>query len=605
MAEARPTLIYDGDCGICRTWVDYWARLTGDCVAYRPYQEAARDFPSIPVTDFARAIQLVEEDGRVYAGAAASFRVLAYAPGHGGWWWLYRHVPGFAASSERAYAFFAVRRALLARLTRLLWGARLEPASYRLASALFLRLLGAIYVAAFASLGVQITGLVGENGILPLGHYLEAAREGWGVAAYWSLPTLFWIDASDLALVGGSVSGVALGCLVAAGYGLRPALVALYLLYVSFIYAGQTFTSYQWDLLLAESGFVAIFLSSGSVIVLWLYRWLLFRYMFLSGAVKVLSNFPTWQNLTALDYHLWTQPLPTPLAWYAAQLPHAVLAAATAVTLLLELALVFLIFLPRRPRAVAAWSVVAFQILIMLTGNFAFFNLLTISLCVLLLDDAALRPLLPGRLASWTALDLPYGGRAATAAAVALVVVTVPPGIDRIWTAFSGAGLPLAGAITRAVSPLLIVNDYGPFATTTRTRPEIVIEGSDDGEAWRPYVFRYKPGPVERAPRWNVPHQPRLDWQMWFAAYGTFSDNPWFGALMQRLLEGRPEVLELLAVSPFPERPPKYVRALLYEYRFARGETDAGSWWARRLTGIYFPQTSLEDLERLQQGPAT
>ena len=265
----------------------------------------------------------------------------------------------------------------------------------------FLRLLGAIYIIAFASLGVQILGLVGEAGIAPVGRYLDAARQGWGVAAYWRMPTLLWLNSSDAVLVAGTLVGLLLGFLVVLGLWDRPALVGLFVLYLSYVYAGQMFTSYQWDLLLLEAGFLAIFLTAGSRIVVWLYRWLIFRYMFLSGAVKLLSGNPTWQDLTALKYHFWTQPLPTPLAWYAAQLPEWVLAAATAVTLIIELVIVFLIFLPRRLRAFAAWCILLFQLAIMLTGNYGFFNLLTMALCVFLFDDAAMRRLLPRRLTTW------------------------------------------------------------------------------------------------------------------------------------------------------------------------------------------------------------
>ena len=211
MSEARETLVYDGDCEICRYWVEYWKQQTGEHVVYRPYQEAASDFPTIKLEDFRHAIQLIEPDGQTYAGAAATYRVLRHAGGRGVWWWMYEHVPGFAPASERAYAFFARRRGLLRRLSWLLWGSRLEPESYEIVSWVFLRLLGAIYIIAFASLGVQILGLVGEAGIAPVGRYLDAARQGWGVAAYWRMPTLLWLNSSDAALVAGTLLGVASG----------------------------------------------------------------------------------------------------------------------------------------------------------------------------------------------------------------------------------------------------------------------------------------------------------------------------------------------------------------------------------------------------------
>src|SRR6266478_4167932 len=321
MSQARPTLVYDGDCGICRYWVDYWQGLTGERVIYRPYQEAAVDFPAIPLEAFQHAIQLIERDGTIYSGAAATYRVLRHVPGRGAWWWLYAHVPGFAVVSERSYAFIARRRGLLNRVSKLLWGSALEPERYELVSWVFLRLLGAIYVAAFASLAVQIQGLAGHAGVLPLDDYLDAAHHALGSAAYRLLPTLFWLNPGDVALIAGTIAGVLLGLLVVLDRWTRPALIGLFALYLSYVYAGQDFMTFQWDLLLLEAGFLAIFLTGGSRIVVWLYRWLVFRYFLLAGVVKLLSGDPTWHTLTALEYHFWTQPLPTPLAWYASQLP--------------------------------------------------------------------------------------------------------------------------------------------------------------------------------------------------------------------------------------------------------------------------------------------
>jgi predicted DCC family thiol-disulfide oxidoreductase YuxK len=597
MLETRPTLVYDGDCGICRYWVDYWQGLTGERVRYRPYQEAAADFPGIAPDAFAHAIQLIEADGHVYSGAAATYRVLRYAPGRAAWYWLYAHLPGFAPASEWAYAFFARHRGLLNRISKLLWGPALEAERYALVSWVFLRLFGAIYLAAFASLAVQIRGLVGQAGILPATDYLAAAATALGGAAYYSVPTLFWLNASDGAFVAGTLVGLVLAVLVILDWWTRPALVGLFALYLSYVCAGQDFFSFQWDLLLLEAGFLAIFLTGGSRIVVWLYRWLVFRYLFLAGAVKVLSHDPTWRNGTALEYHFWTQPLPTPLAWYAAQLPSWLLAGATATTLAVELGSVFLIFLPRRPRALAACCVLLFQTLILMTGNYNFFNLLTMLLCIFLLDDAALRRVLPRRIEVLAQARSPAPGRAATVLATAVALIVVPVGCDWIWRAFTRAPLPVVGVLTRVVAPLMIVNPYGLFAIMTTTRPEIVIEGSVDGHAWREYVFRYKPGPLARAPPWNIPHQPRLDWQMWFAALGGAEANPWFQNLLLRLLEGSPAVLALFESNPFPDRPPQVVRATLYDYRFASPQVRAatGDWWVRRVDGLYFPETRLSD----------
>ena len=600
MGENRATLVFDGDCAICRSWVSYWEQLTHGRVCYRAYQEAAADFPAISPEEFARAIRLIEPDGQVYAGAAASYRVLSYAPGHRGWWWIYTHMPGFAPASERAYAFFARHRGLLGGVSRLLWGAAIEPERDALVRFAFLRLIGAIYVAAFASFGVQVLGLIGHAGLLPLVDYLADARQGWGTAAYWRLPTLFWLNSSDQVLLAATILGGGLGLMAILGLWVRLVLVGAFVLYLSLVYAGQVFMNYQWDELLLEAGFLAIFLTAGSRLIVWLYRWLLFRFLFLSGALKLVSGDPTWRDLSALDYHFWTQPLPTPLAWYAARLPHALTAWATAATLALELGLVFLIWLPRRPRALAGIGVLLFQGLIVLTGNYGFFNLLTMALCVFLFDDAALRRLVPARLAAQIAANAPRPGRAASAVATVLALIVVPVGLERIWQPLRQTPLPVLSALTSAVSPLLIVNPYGLFITTTTTRPAIVIEGSADGQIWREYAFRYAPGPVTRAPSWNIPHQPRLDWQLWFAAYGGAAEQSFFAPLMRALLEGSAPVRALLGADPFPDRPPKYVRAQLYDYRFADSQTYArtGQWWVRRLAGLYFPEVSLDDFLR-------
>jgi hypothetical protein len=529
--------------------------------------------------------------------------MLRHAPGRAAWWWCYSHLFGFASSSEAAYAFFAARRRVLNGLTKILWGPRLEAERYTLVSWIFLRVFGAIYMAAFASLGVQVLGLIGHDGILPVGEYFAAAHRAIGNSAYHYLPSLFWMNSSDTALVAGSGVGVLLGLLVIVDRWTRPALIGLFALYLSYVHAGQEFMSFQWDTLLLEVGFLSIFLTGGSRIVVWLFRWLVFRFMFMAGIVKLLSGDPTWHALTALEYHFWSQPLPTPLAWYAAQLPARLLVAGTAAALAVELGVVFLIFSPRRLRAVAAYCVLLLQSMILLTGNYNFFNLLTMLLCLFLFDDAALR-VVAGRFESLAQRRTPVPGRGATLVATLLAMLVVPIGSNQIWRAFTHAELPVIGSVTRALSPWFIVNPYGLFAVMTTTRPEIVIEGSADGDTWREYVFRYKPGPLTRPALWNIPHQPRLDWQMWFAALGSPRDDPWFVMLMWRLLQGSPPVLALLQDSPFTEAPPKYVRARLYDYRFADGPTHraTGQWWTRRLEGMYFPQVSAADFRRAAEG---
>ena len=401
-------------------------------------------------------------------------------------------------------------------------------------------------------------------------------------------------------MVAGTIAGAVLALLVIVDWWTRPALIGAFALYLSYVVAGQDFMSFQWDALLLEVGFLAIFVTGGSRIVIWLYRWLVFRYLLLAGAVKLLSGDASWQALTALDYHFWTQPLPSPPAWYAAELPHWVLVGGTTATLVVELGIVFLVLLPRRPRAVAAWCVLLFQALIMLTGNYNFFNLLTMLMCVFLFDDAALRRWFPPRLASWVRRRAPHrdarrrrSRRQWHWSSCRLASM----GSRRLWRT---PICPWLAPSTEMMSPLRIVNRYGLFAVMTTSRPEIVIEGSVDGQTWREYEFRYKPGPLARRAPWTMTHQPRLDWQMWFAALGDFRQNPWFVSLMLRLLQGSPPVLALLDSNPFPDGPPKFVRAKLYDYRFTDQGTRAasGQWWSRTLRGMYFPQVSLANFAR-------
>jgi hypothetical protein len=245
-----------------------------------------------------------------------------------------------------------------------------------------------------------------------------------------------------------------------------------------------------------------------------------------------------------------------------------------------------------------AGLVVAFQVAIMLTGSYSWFNLLTVLLCLFLLDDQALRRLLPARVAHHITSSAPRPGRLATGIATAVAVIIVPVGANIVYAPLAGRNLPLAGAMTETLAPLLIVNPYGLFATTTTTRPVLVIEGSNDNRTWTEYALPFLPGPPDRAPRWSIPYQPRLDWQLWFAAYSNAGQQRWIERLLQRLLEGSPHVAHLFAPGPFTDRPPKYVRVLVYDYRFATAH-ERGAWWVRREEGTFFPAVTRQDFRRI------
>jgi Lipase maturation factor len=459
----------------------------------------------------------------------------------------------------------------------------------------FLKALALVYLIAFLSFGTQATGLIGEHGILPLEPYLRNAASVLGASRWRILPTLFWFDSSDaflkLVCFLGGVSAV----LVFVGKFWRIALVFCYIFYLSVVHAGQDFTSYQWDMLLLEVGFLAIF-TGWHPLVLGLFRWLLFRLMLLSGLAKLMSGDPTWRNLTALRYHYETQPLPTPLAWYANLLPAGMQRASVAAMFTIELLIPFLLFLPRRWRASGGLAIAALQVMILLTGNYTFFNWLTLALCLFAFDDDTvlrwiprriiplIRPVEPGP------ITRPIGAAAGAIVLGLSLILLVSSVAGRTWRP--------ATEIVRLTSPFGIANNYGLFAVMTTTRDEIILEGSNDGAKWLAYEFPYKPGDVYRMPPVIAPLQPRLDWQMWFAALGTYRNNPWFVNLAVRLLQGRREVTRLLAKNPFPDAPPRFIRANIYRYWFTGFKTrsQTGAWWNRTPRGVYMRAISLDDV---------
>ena len=598
--SSKPLLVYDNTCDFCRYWIAQWQHATGDQVDYAPYQEVAADFPEIPLSAFENSVQLILQNGSVLSGAEAVLRAL----NKGSLLWCYYRLPGFANVSEGIYRLIAQHRPFFSALTRWFWGTHTERTTFYLSRWLFLRGLGCIYLIAFLSLWVQIHGLVGSNGILPAGQYLEAVRQQIGTEGYYLVPTLFWLNPSDAFLHFLCAGGVVLSLVLIAGFVPRFALVGLWMFYLSLVTVGQVFLSFQWDVLLLEVGFLAIFFAplqlretftrtpQSSTAFLWLLRWLLFRLMFASGFVKLASD-EVWRNLTALNFHYETQPLPTWLGWYAHQLPEWFHKASTIGMFAAELVIPFLIFAPRRPRIVGCVGLVALQILIILTGNYCFFNLLTIALCLLLIDDVMWKALRPKRfMPTIHTIEKPSRQYRRIGIAVAATLLFLLSSIRFGGQLFREAQLPDVAWI----APFRSVNTYGLFADMTESRPEIIVEGSNDRITWKTYQFRWKPGNLKVAPKWVAPHQPRLDWQMWFAALqGSYRNTPWFLHFMGALLQGKSEVLQLFTENPFPDSPPRYVRATLYDYNFTDLTTkrSEGTWWSREWKGIYCPAISL------------
>lgn len=478
--------------------------------------------------------------------------------------------------------------------------------SWAFSTWLFLRLLGVVYFFAFWSLDSQILGLAGSQGIAPAQAVMAQARAwaeadqiGWSRFVQW--PTVYWLGVNDAWLTGVCRLGMLVSLPLALGVGSVAVLPLLWLLYLSLATVTGEFLAFQWDSLLLETGAVAIALAPWTLVerpgrqqpprvARWLVWWLLFRLMLASGIVKMTSGDPLWRGLTALTVHYETQPLPTPLAWYAHQLPAWFQQLCTALVLAIELVVPWFILGGVRWKRVAAATFVMLQTGIALTGNYAFFNVLSVSLVVTLIDDAAWHRILPGR---GTAQRVTPSRRWQWMPAAILAALIVPVSLD---ITARQAGLELPGSawtlrIREALLPLRSVNAYGLFAVMTPTRPEITIEGSLDGTSWQPYMFRYKLDDPSQRPRWVAPHQPRLDWQMWFAALGEADDSTWFEPLCRRLLEGSPDVIGLLAKTPFPNGPPRYIRATRAQWHMTTWAEHAvdGHWWTRGTPRPFVP----------------
>jgi lipase maturation factor 1 len=642
-------MIWDGECHFCKRWIERWREITAGKVDYGTYQEAAARFPEIPIEQFKRSVAFIEPDGEAFFAAEAVYRSLRYRSSRKWLVWSYDHVPGFAPISEAAYKFIARHRSLGSTFTRFLWGNDVRPPTYFWARRWFLRMLGLVYLIAFVSLWVQVDGLVGGNGISPVSRFLPAVRQQLGTDAYFLLPTLCWFDSSNAFLHFLCSGGVVLSLLLIFGVAPALSLVALFVFYLSLTIAGQVFLNFQWDVLLLETGFLSIFLAPWrlwprelmwwprssafaglrrdkatsatdypvSRAGLFLLKFLLFKLLLMSGVVKLASGDDSWgwlnhsfywSALTALDYHYWSQPLPTVFAWWADKTSEWFKHFSVAFCLAVEIIVPFFIWAPRRPRLIAAGLVIFLQIVIALTGNYCFFNLLTIALCLLLIDDAAIgttrgdirAPIngAPDASPARTSRALP--NQLCSYAAIVVIVVTLPINAWLIFSAFKPQSRPpgwLANFYEQ-LEAFRIVNGYGLFRVMTKDRCEIVIEGSTDGVDWMPYEFKWKPGDVKRAPGWCAPHQPRLDWQMWFAALESPDQNPWLIGLIVRLLEGSRDVTGLLARNPFSDKPPQYVRAMFYRYRFTNSEQrqQTGAWWTRQELREYLPTLSRDQL---------
>jgi len=517
---------------------------------------------------------------------------------------------------------------------------------------LCLRALGLIYFSVFYSLIFQIRGLMGSDGILPAGRYLQQVAQALGRwERLWYAPTLLWLSRGPHTLLALCWVGIIASVLLMLNFWPRGMLVICFVCFLSFIAAAQDFSSYQSDGMLLEAGFISLFFAPPGFrpslahphppprASLFLLQWEWFRIYFESGAVKLLSGDPEWRNFTAMDEYYQNGPLPTWISWYVQQLPHKFHASTVAATLVMELGLVWMLFLPRRWRIVLFFLVTLWQIGVILTANYAFLNYLVLALGVLLLDDCFFVSILPVKWRSPLAfaqntgkdIGVPASTNAATVSELSTVSHATEVDTDRklaevswkqkisrhahlvkvaitavmlTWIFYDTAAelvlmfsrVPLLTSPIGALEPFRIANQYGLFAVMTRGRYEIEFQGSSDGQNWIPYPFRYKPQALNEPSRIYAPYQPRFDWNLWFASLSSWRESPIVPNTEVRLLSNAKDVLSLFRDNPFSREPPKRVRAVLWQYWFTTtAERRAtGSWWRRQFLGLYAPTLELE-----------
>ncbi len=490
---------------------------------------------------------------------------------------------------------------------------------------IFLRALGLIYFSAFYSLLFQIRGLIGPDGVLPAQKYLAAvARSFPGWERFWFVSSLFWFSSGNHMLMAVTIAGLIASLLVVANVWPRMTLFICFLCFLSFVTAAGDFSNYQSDGMLLEAGFISLFFAPRglwpglgtttppSSAGLFLLQWEWFRIYFESGLVKLLIGDPEWRHFTAMDEYYQNCPLPTWVGWYMQHLPHWFQATATGATLVMELVIVFLLFFPRHFRLICFWVVTPWEMIVILTANYTFLNYLVLALGFLLLDDQFLWRFAPQRFTEshpslrqgWGTLEssneanapsvrgIPARKRDALTYALSTLCLswvfyaTTSELVHMVWRE-----APIPYAPVAVLEPFRVANQYGLFAVMTRGRYEIEFQGSNDGQNWTAYPFRYKPQRVDEPPRIYAPYQPRFDWNLWFASLGSWQQNSLVPLTEERLLKNSRDTLSLFGGNPFAQSPPKYVRAVLWQYWFTsmQQKRASGLWWRRQLLGLYAP----------------
>jgi hypothetical protein len=486
--------------------------------------------------------------------------------------------------------------------------------TYWLTRFVMLRWFGLVYLVAFYVAARQLVPLVGANGLTPTPLFLKLVRDHYGStwSAFLNLPMLFWIDSSDTWLQVVPWIGVALSCVMLAGYANALMLAVMWMLYLSIVHVGQDWYGYGWEIQMSETGFLAIFLCPlldarpfprrpTPLPVIFLFRWLIVRIMLGSALIKLRGD-SCWTDLTALYYHFETQPIPNPFSRWFHFLPHPVLQFGVVWTFVVELIAPFFAFWPRWGRYIAGGVIISFQLTLIVSGNLSFFNWLTILPALACFDDRFWRWILPTPLLRWAnqAQDRAEPSLPMTVTAwvvTALVgLLSIQPTLNLVWPASEGQ------AMNASYDPLSIVNTYGAFGTVGRERPVIVFEGSASADPttatdWKEYPYVGSPWDPKLTPPFIAPYQPHLDWQLWFAAMAGPRDYPWTLNLVWKLLHNDPATLGLFAGNPFPEHPPRYIRAVLYKYHFAPPGNPEHVYWTRERLGLWLPPLSMDNAD--------
>lgn len=616
----KPVLYWDRDCHFCRRWADRWRLATGETTAYEVIQEAPAAVIEAAGGLPPERIVLARPDGTFATGAEAALATLAPRSLRArAALTLYRCSPAFRGTSEACYRFVAKHRSWFASLTNFLWGRGSLASRYSISGWIFPRAIGLVFLCAFLSLGSQIDGLAGSRGILPVAEQLAAAdahfgQTGGNLQKWMTMPSLLWFGSSDTHLHFCLAAGTAASVLLMLGLIPTASALAAWACYLSFVSTVPVFLSFQWDALLLEAALLTAlyvpwraYLARGTSepsrwgrLLVW---WLLFRLMFESGVVKLYGynaqGMNAWLAGSALDFHYFTQPIPVWTSWWAAQLPAWFQRLSLVAVFAIELILPFFVFGPRRLRMAAFWGFALLMALIMATGHYGFFNWLTLALCLSLVDDASWPLVVRRSLGVPQTKTIPAIQRRVVPWAAAIILV---PTTATLLMMLRIAPPSWIGPVLGPFAAFRSTNSYGLFSVMTVERPEIAIESGTDGESWTPYRFRYKMDAADDRLPFFMPHMPRLDWQMWFAAleYRETGRPPgWLMAFLARLQEGSPEVKDLLLPSAATENSPRLFRLRLDLLQFAGAAEhgQSGRVWQAQSLPEYTIQGAL--------GPAT